>query len=163
MTLTATEGYRFVIPVVLTDADIDSQDHVNNAAVARIFNDLRMAYVANGPGTPWYDHIAAEHLTVAVRELHISYDREAMIDDELVGCVRVVARRGKAKIVEQRLVDAARDLVVARAWVVQLVVANGSVIEFPDFYWGAVAAVEGRVIPRESRGPSTAWGPPGLS
>ena len=163
MTLTATEGYRFVIPVVLTDADIDSQDHVNNAAVARIFNDLRMAYVDNGPGAPWRAYIDAQDLTVAVRELHISYDREAMIDDELVGCVRVVARRGKAKIVEQRLVDAARDLVVAKAWVVQLVVENGSVIEFPDFYWAAVAAVEGRVIPPEPRSPTTAWGPPGPS
>lgn len=160
VTLRATEGYRFVRPVVLTDADIDRQAHLNNAAVARILNDLRVAYIAHGPGMGWRDYLAAERLTVVVRELHISYDREATIDDELVGCVRVVARRGKAKILEQRLVDAARDLVVAKAWVVQLVVRSGTVIEFPEFYWDAVAAVEGRVIPPEPRGPSTGWGPP---
>jgi acyl-CoA thioesterase FadM len=98
--------------------------------------------------------------TVVVRELHIAYDREATIDDELVGCVRVSARRGKAKIVEQRIVDAARDLPVARSWAVQLFVEEGAVRDFPDFYWDAVATAEGHVIPPGPRGPTVAWGPP---
>lgn len=161
MTLTETEGYRFIRPVVLTEDEIDRQGHLNNAAVARIFNDLRIAYVVDGPGPRWLEHLVADRLTVVVRELHISYEREATIHHELVGCVRVVARRGKAKILEQRLVDVARDLVVAKAWVVQLVVRSGTVIEFPEFYWDAIAAVEGRVLPPEPRGPSTEWGPPG--
>lgn len=160
MSLSTAEGYRFVRSVVLTDADIDRQGHLNNAAVARHFNDLRVAYIADGPGTPWHRYLAAEHLTVVVRELHIAYDREATIADDLVGCVRVIARRGKAKIVEQRIIDAVRDVVVARAWVVQLVVRDGSVIEFPEFYWDAIAAVEGRQIPPEPRGRVRDWGPP---
>jgi acyl-CoA thioesterase FadM len=98
--------------------------------------------------------------TVVVRELHIAYDREATIDDELVGCVRIAARRGKAKIVEQRIVDAARDLPVARAWAVQLFVEEGAVREFPEFYWEAIAAAEGRAIPREPRRDPVPFGPP---
>lgn len=160
MTLTGTAGYRFVRPVRLTPEHIDHQGHLNNAAVARILNDLRVEYIFSGPGEPWRDHLRAEGLTVVVRELHIAYDREATIDDELVGCVRVSARQGKAKIVEQRIVDAARDLPVARAWAVQLLVRDGAVVEFPQFYWDAVAAVEGRVIPPEPRIPATEWGPP---
>jgi len=160
MTLTATEGYRFIEPVQLTAEHIDRQGHLNNAAVARILNDLRISYIYAGPGDRWRDHIRSEGLTVVVRELHIAYDREATIDDELVGCVRVSARQGKAKIVEQGIVDSARDLVVARAWAVQLLVRNGEVIAFPDFYWDAVAAAEGHVIPPQPRAPETAWGPP---
>ena len=38
--LTSLAGYRFHRPVRLTDADVDSQRHLNNAAVARILNDL---------------------------------------------------------------------------------------------------------------------------
>ncbi len=160
MTLTGTEGYHFVRPVPLTPEHIDHQGHLNNAAVARILNDLRVAYIFSGPGEPWRDHLRAEALTVVVRELHIAYDREATIDDNLVGCVRVSARRGKAKIVEQRIVDAARDLTVARAWAVQLLVRDGVVVPFPEFYWDAVAVVEGRAIPPEPRAAAVEWGPP---
>jgi acyl-CoA thioesterase FadM len=162
VSLASTEGYRYVVPVTLAPEHIDGQGHLNNAAVARILNDLRVAYVFAGPGPRWGEFLRNEGVrrTVVVRELHIAYDREATIDDDLVGCVRVSARRGKAKIVEQRIVDAARDLPVARSWAVQLFVEEGAVREFPDFYWDAVAAAEGRVIPPEPRGPTVAWGPP---
>ena len=158
--LSATAGYRFVEPVTLTAEHIDHQGHLNNAAVARILNDLRVAYIYAGPGDRWRRHLRTDGLTVVVRELHIAYDREATITDDLVGCVRVSARQGKAKIVEQRIVDAARDLVVARSWAVQLLVRDGAVVEFPDFYWDAVAVAEGRVIPLEPRVAPSAWGPP---
>jgi len=158
--LSATAGYRYVVPVALLPEHIDGQGHLNNAAVARLLNDLRIAYIGAGPGPRWGEYLGAGGRTVVVRELHISYDREATIDDRLVGCVRVSARRGKAKIVEQRLVDADRDAVVAKAWVVQLFVEHGTVVEFPDFYWDAVALAEGRVIPPEPRAPASAWGPP---
>lgn len=161
VTLGSTAGYRFVRPVVLLPEHIDGQGHLNNAAVARLLNDLRVAYVMAGPGTRWTDHLRAGHRTVVVRELHVAYDREATIEDDLVGCVRISARRGKAKIVEQRIVDAARDLVVARAWVVQLLVEAGVVVDFPDFYWEAIARAEGRVIPAEPRAEAVPWGPPG--
>jgi acyl-CoA thioesterase FadM len=158
----ATDGYRFVVPVELRPEHIDGQGHLNNASVARILNDLRVSYVQAGPGPRWLEHLRAAELrrTVVVRELHVAYDREATIDDELVGCVRVSSRRGKAKIVEQRIVDARADAVVARAWVVQLFVENGAVRDFPDFYWDAIAAAEGRVIPPEPRAVSVPFGPP---
>jgi acyl-CoA thioesterase FadM len=160
--LRAADGYRYVVPVTLRPEHIDSQGHLNNAAVARILNDLRVAYIGAGPGPQWGEHLAGGGVrrTVVVRELHVAYDREATIDDELVGCVRVSARRGKAKIVEQRIVDAARDLPVARAWVVQLFLEDGVVREFPDFYWDAIEAAEGRPIPREPRRAPLPFGPP---
>jgi len=158
----STAGYRFVVPVALRAEHIDTQGHLNNAAVARILNDLRVAYIGAGPGPRWHEHLRApdHRRTVVVRELHVAYDREATIDDELIGCVRVSARRGKAKIVEQRIVDAARDLPVARAWAVQLFVEEGTVREFPDFYWDAIAAAEGRVIQPEPRRAPVPFGPP---
>lgn len=161
--LAGVAGYRYVVPITLTSEHIDGQGHLNNAAVARILNDLRVAYVRAGPGPRWGEFLGspAPRRTVVVRELHIAYDREATIDDLLVGCVRVSARRGKAKIVEQRIVDAARDQVVARAWLVQLFVEDGAVVEFPNFYWDAIATAEGRVIVPEPRVAPTAWGPPG--
>jgi acyl-CoA thioesterase FadM len=161
VSLTSTEGYRYVVPVSLAPEHIDGQGHLNNAAVARILNDLRVAYVFAGPGPRWGEFLRNEGVrrTVVVRELHIAYDREATIDDDLVGCVRVSARRGKAKIVEQRIVDAARDLPVARSWAVQLFVEEGVVRDFPDFYWDAIAAAEGRVIPLEPRRPAVPFGP----
>ena len=160
--LASAAGFRFVVPVTLTAEHIDTQGHLNNAAVARILNDLRVAYVGAGPGSGWGEYLAVEspRRVVVVRELHIAYDREATIADVLVGCVRVSARRGKAKIIEQRIVDTARDAVVARAWVVQLHVVDGMVVEFPDFYWDAIAVAEGRVIPREPRRGPAPWGPP---
>ena len=160
--LAATEGYRYVVPVALAAEHIDAQGHLNNAAVARIFNELRVAYVGAGVGPRWGEYLRGEGVrrTVVVRELHIAYDREATIADELVGCVRIAARRGKAKIVEQRLVDARRDLTVARAWVVQLFLEEGVVRDFPDFYWAAIEAAEGRAVPTGPRGPVVPWGPP---
>jgi len=49
---------------------------------------------------------------------------------------------------------------VARSWAVQLFVEEGVVRDFPDFYWDAVAAAEGHVIPPGPRGRTVAWGPP---
>ena len=160
--LASTAGYRFVVPVELRAEHIDGQGHLNNAAVTRILNDLRVAYVHAGPGPRWLDHLraSAHRRTVVVRELHVAYDREATIEDELIGCVQVSARRGRAKIVEQRIVDVTRDAVVARSWAVQLFVVDGVVRDFPDFYWDAIATAEGRVIPPEPRGTPTPFGPP---
>jgi acyl-CoA thioesterase FadM len=161
--LTSLAGYRFHRPVRLTDADVDSQQHLNNAAVARILNDLRVAYVFNGPGLAWRDYLAREGLVVVVRELHVRYDREAVLGDELAAGVRVAGRQGKAKFVEQRIVDVRRDATVAEAWAVQLMVRGGRATEFPDFYWDAIAEMEGAPVPEITPGPRPPWGPPRAS
>jgi acyl-CoA thioesterase FadM len=161
--LATLAGFRFHRPVRLTAADVDMQQHLNNAAVARILNDLRVAYVFAGPGLAWRDYLEREGLVVVVRELHVRYDREAVLDDELAAGVRVARRQGKAKVVEQRIVDVHRDAVVADAWAVQLMVRDGRAVEFPEFYWDALAAVEGGPIPEVSAGPRPPWGPPPAS
>ena len=68
--------------------------------------------------------------------------------------------RGELKGRVYAAIDARADAVVARAWVVQLFVEDGVVRDFPDFYWDAIAAAEGRVIPPRPRGASVPFGPP---
>ena len=69
-------------------------------------------------------------------------------------------REGKAAVLEQRLVEASTGRAVARAWVVQLLVQNGKVVEWPDSYFARIAAIEGREIPVGPRRPAEVWGPP---
>ena len=41
-------GFRFVVPAPTLPDDFDRQGHLNNAAIVRVFNDLRIAYVHRG-------------------------------------------------------------------------------------------------------------------
>jgi acyl-CoA thioesterase FadM len=152
------EGYRFVIPVEPQPADFDAQGHLNNAAIVRIFNDIRVAYIHQQIGDRWGEHLRGEGLVVVAREVHVLYESEGLPDDRYVGAMRYLHREGRGAIIEQRLVDAGSARAVARAWVVQLLARNGRVAEWPDFYFGLVAEVEGRAI--EQR-PSVrrSWGP----
>ena len=113
------EGFRFVVPVVPEPVDFDAQGHLNNAAIVRIFNDLRIAYVQERLGDRWREHLRAEGLVVVAREVHVLYESEGRPDEEYVGAMRYVRREGRAAIIEQRLIEASGAR-VARAWVVQL-------------------------------------------
>jgi hypothetical protein len=87
------------------------------------------------------------------------YESEGLPGESFVGGMRYVRREGKASVLEERLVDAATARPVARAWVVQLLVQNGTVVEWPDLYFARVAEIEGReisIVPRRH----TPWGPP---
>ena len=85
-----------------------------------------------------------------------------MPGESFVGGQRYLRREGKAAILEQRLVEATTGRGVARAWVLQLLVQRGAVIDWPDLYFSRVAAIEGREIPRVPRRPAEAWGPPAV-
>lgn len=152
------EGFRFVIPVSPGPADFDAQGHLNNAAIVRIFNDIRIAYVQQRLDARWREHLSAEGLVVVAREVHVLYESEGRPVEEYVGAMRYVRREGRAAIIEQRLAEATSARAVARAWVVQLLARDGAVVDWPDFYFGLVAEVEGGAI--EQR-PSfrRAWGP----
>ncbi len=153
------EGYRFVVPVEPVPADFDAQGHLNNAATVRLFNDLRIAYVQGEVGFEWVETLQRDQLVVAARELHVLYESEGLPGESFVGAMRYVRREGKAAVLEQRLVEASTGRPVARAWVLQLLVQNGSVIDWPDVYFSRVAAFEGRAIPAGPRRAAT-WGPP---
>ena len=155
------DGYRFVLPVEPLAADFDAQGHLNNAATVRLFNDLRMAYVRDEVGEVWLELLRRDGLVVAARELHVLYESEGLPGEAFVGALRYVRREGKAAVLEQRLVEAETGRAVARAWVVQLVVRDGAVVDWPGDYWARVAAIEGREIPVGPRRPASAWGPPG--
>jgi acyl-CoA thioesterase FadM len=89
------------------------------------------------------------------------YESEGLPGEAFVGALRYVRREGKAAVLEQRLVEAETSRAVARAWVVQLLVRDGQVVDWPDEYFARVAAIEGREIPVGPRRPASAWGPPG--
>jgi acyl-CoA thioesterase FadM len=155
------EGFRVLFDVDPVEADRDEyQDHLNNTAAVRMFNELRIAYVATHLTPDWVRYVRREGRTVVVREIHAQYESEGWMHERYVGAVRWSERRGKAGLVEQRLVDAATARPLARAWVVQLLVTPDGVAAFPDWFWEQVAEIEGGRIP-ESDGASRApWGPP---
>jgi acyl-CoA thioesterase FadM len=156
----AAEGFRFVVAVEPTPDDFDAQGHLNNASTVRLFNDLRGAYVRGEIGDGFVEMIRSERFVVAAREVHVLYESEGFPGEQFVGAMRYLRREGKAAVLEQRLVEAATGRGVARAWVVQLLVQDGNVIDWPAVYFSRVAAIEGREIPTGPRRPPAEWGPP---
>ena len=154
------DGYRFVIDIEPVTADFDAQGHLNNAATVRLFNDIRGEYVRGEVGNEFIETLRSEQFVVAAREVHVLYESEGLPGERFVGALRYVRRDGKAAVLEQRLVEASTGRAVARAWVVQLLVQAGSVVEWPELYFSRVAAIEGREIPARPRRPAPAWGPP---
>ncbi len=156
------EGYRFVIPMEPEPDDFDGQGHLNNASTVRLFNDLRVEYVRGEVGAEWIETLRGEQFVVAAREVHVLYESEGFPEESFVGALRYIRREGKAAVLEQRLVEATTGRPVARAWVLQLLVQQGSVVDWPDAYFARVEEIEGREIPRVPRRPASDWGPPPL-
>ena len=154
------DGYRFVVDVVPVETDFDAQGHLNNASTVRLFNDLRVAYVRAEVGEQWIETLRREEFVVAAREVHVLYESEGLPGESFVGALRYLRREGKAAVLEQRLVESSTGRAVARAWVVQLLVQRGTVVDWPDSYFSRVASIEGRVIPVGPRRPAADWGPP---
>ncbi|MGH9024567.1 MAG: acyl-CoA thioesterase [Acidimicrobiia bacterium] len=155
------DGFRYVADVEAIDADHDEwQDHLNNTAAVRMFNDLRVAYAAANLAPEWVAYVWKQQLTVVVRELHVQYESEGRISEGFVGAMRITRRQGKAGFIEQRLVEAGDARPVARAWIVQLLVEGGRAIDWPSWYWDRVADVEGGPIPIVEVAPRAAFGPP---
>jgi acyl-CoA thioesterase FadM len=152
------EGFRLVEPISPGPDDFDRQGHLNNAAIVRIFNDVRIAYVMHRLGTRWPEHLSAQGLVVVAREVHVLYESEGLPGEEYVAAMRYVRREGRAAIIDQRLAEATTGRPVARAWVVQLLVRDGAVVDWPDFYFDLVAEVEGAPI-EQRPGFRRAWGP----
>jgi acyl-CoA thioesterase FadM len=153
-------GFRVVLDVDSIPSDADAyQDHLNNHAAVRMFNELRIAYVASELAPDWPRFIRRSKSTVVVRELHVEYQSEGRMHERFVGATRWGARRGKSGLVEQRLVEATTGRPLARAWVVQLFVTPDGVDAFPEWLWERIGEVEGGPIPElaEERRP---WGPP---
>jgi acyl-CoA thioesterase FadM len=141
-------GFAVVLDVdpIPSDADV-YQDHLNNHAAVRMFNELRIAYVASRLAPDWPRYVRRSGSTVVVRELHVEYQSEGLMHERFVGATRWSARRGKSGLVEQRLVEATTGRPLARAWVVQLLVEPAGVEPFPDWLWERIGEVEGGPIP----------------
>lgn len=156
----AADGYRFITSIEPATGDYDAQGHLNNAAIVRFFNDVRVAYVQQRVGTRWTDLLRSEAYVVAARELHVLYESEGLPGERFVGAMRYAYREGKASVLEQRIVEHATARPVARAWVVQLLVRDGRAVDWPELYFDLVAEVEGRPIERRRPRPRPPFGPP---
>jgi acyl-CoA thioesterase FadM len=156
----AEDGYRFVIDTPTNESDYDRQGHLNNAAAVRLLNDVRIAYVETVAGEWWREMLRTEGNVVAARELHVLYESEAVPGEELVGAMRYAHLTGKAAIIEQRIVERDTARPIARAWVVQLLAARRRAIDWPEKYFAAVEAFEGRAVERRPRQGAPPWGPP---
>jgi acyl-CoA thioesterase FadM len=156
------DGYRAVFDVDTIDADRDEyQDHLNNTAAVRMFNELRIAYVASFLAPDWPRYVRRGGLGVVVRELHAQYESEGWMHERYVGGTRYVQHRGKAAVVEQRLVEATTGRAIASAWVVQLLVQfEGGVVDWPASFWDMVATVEARPVVEVDGAARAPWGPP---
>lgn len=155
-------GYRSIFDVEAIEADRDEyQDHLNNTAPVRMFNELRIAYVASRLTPDWPRYVRRGGYGVVMRELHVQYDSEGWMHEQYVGATRFVQHRGKAAVIEQQLVEATTGRSLAQAWMVQLLVEfGGSVVAWPDLFWEMVAEVEEREIPVVTDAARTPWGPP---
>ena len=155
------EGFGTVFDVIPEPDDADEyQDHLNNTAAVRMFNDLRIAYVATKFAPDWPRFVRHQGMTLVVRELHVSYESEGWMHERYVGTTRVEQRRGKSLILDQRLVEATTGRSLARAWVLQLLIGSeGKVIDFPDLYFELAEAAQGAPVPFVDAG-RTPWGPP---
>jgi acyl-CoA thioesterase FadM len=152
------EEYRFVTVVVPRESDYDAQGHLNNASIVRIFNDVRVDYVRDAIGPSWVETLSRDRLVVAAKEVHVVYESEGLPGEEYFGAMRYVRREGKAAVLEQVLTEQLSSRVIARAWVVQLLVCDGVVVEWPSSYFDRVREIEGRIIERRAR-PDRPWGP----
>jgi acyl-CoA thioesterase FadM len=153
------DGYRFVEAVETRDDDFDAQGHLNNASTVRLFNDLRVAYVHGRVGSWWPDEIRSNNFVIAAREVHVLYESEGRPGERFVGAMKYVGREGKSLVLEQRIVEATSGRPIARAWVVQLLVQAGRVVEWPARYFDRVREIEGREIPARPRSAPRPWGP----
>ena len=154
------DGYPVAFDVESLEADRDEyQDHLNNTAAVRMFNELRIAYVAARYAPDWPRFVRRAGLTIVVRELHVAYESEGWMHEHYVGATRVAQRRGKAVVLEQRLVEASTARALARAWILQLLVGADGVAVWPGWYFDLVAEVQG--APVSERPPTRSpWGPP---
>ncbi len=156
--LLRADGFATVVPVVAGDGHYDSQGHLNNAAIGQLFNDMRIDYVRRTVGAWWVETMRATSLVVAVRESHILYESQGMPGESFVGAMRYLRIEGKAAVLEQRLVESSVGRPVAQAWVVQLLLRRGTVVDWPAEYFDRVGVIEGRIIERRKRSPRT-FGP----
>lgn len=155
------EGFRTAFDVTPIPEDADEyQDHLNNTAAVRIFNDVRIAYVATHLAPDWPRYMRREGRAVVVRELHVRYDSEGWMQERYVCAMRYAQRRGKGAIIEQCLFEQATARSVARGWMVHLFVQGGGAIDWPDWFWEMVAKAEGGPVPSIDGAPRAPWGPP---
>jgi acyl-CoA thioesterase FadM len=160
MAVLRDDGYSFATSIETLEDDFDAQGHLNNVAAVRYFQDLRIGYVMARLAPRWTDHLRDERLVLVARELHVLYETEGMPGESFVGAARVRTRQGRAGIMEERIVEATAGRPVARAWVVQLLVRDGRVVDYPDWYWDLVEHSDGapvHVLDKRARAP---WGPP---
>lgn len=139
-------GYTATTLLHPDDSAYDMQGHLNNAAIVRLFSDLRMHYMQSA-GEVRRGQLVPDGVVVGVRELFVRYESEGLPGEPLRGGCSIVARSRRAYLFDEVL--ASDDRVIARARVVEVVIdrAAGRAIEIPEPLWAWIERVEGRAMP----------------
>ena len=156
----AVEGFRFAINAETSGDDLDEQGQLEDGAIARVFDDATVAYAVHRLGPSWPKYLDAGGLAVVARELHIVRERPVAPAAQYVVGTRVAAHRGRACVIEHRLVATDDGRPVAHGELVQLLVESRRVMDWPGWYWDLVATAEEHPIPKEPRAARAPWGPP---
>jgi acyl-CoA thioester hydrolase len=86
-TLSAVDGFPFVVPIQLRWRDVDALGHVNNATV--------VTYVETARTVLWREHFGGgSAIPFVVARLELSYRRQITIDDRVEVGLRVADLRG---------------------------------------------------------------------
>jgi acyl-CoA thioesterase FadM len=139
------DGYAFTMSLVVGDDDLDVQGHLNNVAIVRLMQELRVGYVSRklAPGRlALFDDVI-----VVTADVHVSYLSQGMPGDTYVGAASIVARNDKAYCYDEVVVTA-DGRVIARARVVELWLSrqSGRVIPLPETFVSMIDAAERRPV-----------------
>ena len=153
-------GYAYTADLAVTDDDLDVQRHLNNVAIVRLFQELRVGYVQThmAPGRL----VLFDEVVVVTADVHVSYLSQGMPGEAFRGGARVLARTEKAYCYDEVVVAAADRRVIARARVVELWLSRetGRVIALPEGFVEMLERAEGRsVLVDELPVPRIDWSP----
>lgn len=141
------DGYAFTSDLALLDGDLDVQGHLNNVAVYRLFQELRVGYVQQrlAPGRlDIYDDVV-----VVTADAHVSYLSQGLPGEAYAGGAGIVARNDNAYCYDEVIVAVSDRRVIARARVVELWVSRstGRVIPLSSAFLERLDATEPRPVP----------------
>lgn len=139
-------GYAYATALEVSNDDLDVQGHLNNVAIVRLMQELRVGYVRErlAPGRlALYDDVV-----VVTADVHVSYLSQGRPGEAYAGAASIVARTDKAYCYDEVLIARQDDRVVARARVVELWLSRttGRVIPLPDTFLAMLEATEPRPV-----------------
>jgi acyl-CoA thioesterase FadM len=125
--------------VLSANPDSDSEFHLNNLDLEKVFFDSRNAYFqALGIADLWHQPVIPQ-----IRELLTRFEREVASGAQLRCVAHVVSRSERAFVMEQ-VIECEDGAIVAKCRSVHVGVDSeaGAAVTLPDWLWSAVVEME---------------------